>query len=142
MLIWKTLSKFILALFKCIFHSYQRFRYSLLNQGSECKTLKNIQLRIAVIYRDIQLYEKDKIRKQIHYWSILKENITHSSATYRKTEQCGLQFRGSAFRHLAKKKRVREFIAPDLPSSQGNLYHSIFIVNKPPYANTLVSISK
>jgi len=89
------------------------------------------------------LYKKDKIRKQIHYWALLTENITHPSATYRKMKQSsGPQFRGSAFRHLANKKIIQEFLAPDLPSSEGNLYHSIFRVNKPPYANTWVSTSK
>lgn len=78
-------------------------------------------MRIAGISRDIQLYKKDKRRKQIHYWALLKENITHPSATYRKIKQSGPQIRGSTFRHLANKKIVKEFIAPDLPSSEGNL---------------------
>lgn len=67
--------------------------------------------------------------------------MTHPCATYRKIKQSGVQFRGSAFRHLANEKIVREFIAPELPFSGGNLYHSIFIVKIPPYANTLVSTS-
>lgn len=71
MLIQKTLSKFILALFKSTLYFYQRFRYSLLNKGFWVKN----SLRTAVIYRDTQLHKINKIKKnkkQVsiigHYW--------------------------------------------------------------------------
>lgn len=65
-------------------------------------------------YRDIQLYKNDKIRKQVHYWALLKENITHPSGMYGKTKQSHRPFGGSAFRHLDKNKIVKRAFCSSL----------------------------
>jgi len=48
---------------------------------------KHVELRMAGIYRDMEWYRRAE--KTNSFWTLLKESITHPSASYRKTQQSG-----------------------------------------------------